>query len=48
MDRRTKKLRTPECSPFDTFQLLFQAFFNIPSIKRDIKEKLLTSKFTEG
>ena len=43
-----KKLRAPECSPFETIQLLFQAFFNILNNKRDIQEKMLRSKFTEG
>ena len=43
----TKKLRSPEYSPFEAIQLLFQAFFNITKNKRDIWEKRLISKFPE-
>ena len=31
-----KKMRASEYSPFETNNLLFEAFFNIPNNKRDI------------
>ena len=34
-----RKLKTPEYSPLETIQLLFQAFFNITNNKRDIQKK---------
>ena len=42
-----KKLRSSEYSPFETIQLLFEAFLDIIKNKPDIQQKRLSSKFPD-
>ena len=40
-------MRAPKYSPFETIQLLFEAFFNISKNKEDIKQKRRIPKFRD-